>query len=231
LVKSIFNKIKYYFEKQKLFNRVTLEQSNFAILDTETTGLRVSKGDKVVSVASIKISEFKIREDVILDELVNPQIKIPEQSTMIHNIKDEDVKDKPTLIEIEDKILKFIKKSVLVGHNIDFDIKFLKNNAKNTNLANRMKVIQPIDTIHLTAGLFPDLKNYELTSLCEHFNIKADDQVRHSALGDCWLTARLFLFLLNKAKNLGITNITGLIKLCDRGLNLHHIIKNAKNIH
>jgi len=230
-VKSIFNKIKYYFEKQKLFNRVTLEQSNFAILDTETTGLRVSKGDKVISVASIKISEFKIREDVILDELVNPQIKIPEQSTMIHNIKDEDVKDKPTLIEIEDKILKFIKKSVLVGHNIDFDIKFLKNNAKNTNLANRMKVIQPIDTIHLTAGLFPDLKNYELTSLCEHFNIKADDQVRHSALGDCWLTARLFLFLLNKAKNLGITNITGLIKLCDRGLNLHHIIKNAKNIH
>ena len=230
-MKSIFNKIKYYFEKQKLFNQVTLEQSNFAILDTETTGLRVSKGDKVVSVASIKISEFKIREDVILDELVNPQIKIPEQSTMIHNIKDEDVKDKPTLIEIEDKILKFIKKSVLVGHNIDFDIKFLKNNAKNTNLANRMKVIQPIDTIHLTAGLFPDLKNYELTSLCEHFNIKADDQVRHSALGDCWLTARLFLFLLNKAKNLGITNITGLIKLCDRGLNLHHIIKNAKNIH
>ena len=230
-MKSIFNKIKYYFEKQKLFNRVTLEQSNFAILDTETTGLRVSKGDKVVSVASIKISEFKIREDMILDELVNPQIKIPEQSTMIHNIKDEDVKDKPTLIEIEDKILKFIKKSVLVGHNIDFDIKFLKNNAKNTNLANRMKVIQPIDTIHLTAGLFPDLKNYELTSLCEHFNIKADDQVRHSALGDCWLTARLFLFLLNKAKNLGITNITGLIKLCERGLNLHHIIKNAKNIH
>ena len=230
-MKSIFNKIKYYFEKQKLFNRVTLEQSNFAILDTETTGLRVSKGDKVVSVASIKISEFKIREDVILDELVNPQIKIPEQSTMIHNIKDEDVKDKPTLIEIEDKILKFIKKSVLVGHNIDFDIKFLKNNAKNTNLANRMKVIQPIDTIHLTAGLFPDLKNYELTSLCEHFNIKADDQVRHSALGDCWLTARLFLFLLNKAKNLGITNITGLIKLGERGLNLHHIIKNAKNIH
>ena len=225
-MKSIFNKIKYYFEKQKLFNRVTLEQSNFAILDTETTGLRVSKGDKVVSVASIKISEFKIREDIILDELVNPQIKIPEQSTRIHNIKDEDVKDKPTLIEIEDKILKFIKKSVLVGHNIDFDIKFLKNNAKNTNLANRMEVIQPIDTIHLTAGLFPDLKNYELTSLCEHFNIKADDQVRHSALGDCWLTARLFLFLLKKAKNLGITNIAGLIKLCNRGLNLHHIVKN-----
>jgi DNA polymerase-3 subunit epsilon len=154
-VKSIFNKIKYYFEKQKLFNRVSLEQSNFSILDTETTGLNVSKGDKVISVASLKINNFKIQEDLFLDELVNPQIKIPKESTKIHNIKDEDVRDKPTLIEIEDKILKIFKKSVLVGHNIDFDINFLKNNAKGTNLANRMKVIQPIDTIFLTAGLYP----------------------------------------------------------------------------
>jgi DNA polymerase-3 subunit epsilon len=109
-VKSIFNKIKYYFEKQKLFNRVSLEQSNFSILDTETTGLDVSKGDKVISVASLKISNFKIQEDLVLDELVNPQINIPPESTVIHNIKDEDVKGKPTLIEIENKILRVFKK-------------------------------------------------------------------------------------------------------------------------
>ena len=106
-MKSIFNKIRYYFEKQKLFNRVSLEQSNFSILDTETTGLNVSKGDKVISVASLKINNFKIQEGLFLDELVNPQIKIPSESTKIHHIKDEDVRDKPTLIEIEDKILKF----------------------------------------------------------------------------------------------------------------------------
>ena len=99
-MKSIFNKIKYYFEKQKLFNRVSLEQSNFSILDTETTGLNVSKGDKVISVASLKINNFKIQEDLFLDELVNPQIKISRESTKIHHIKDEDVRDKPTLIEI-----------------------------------------------------------------------------------------------------------------------------------
>ena len=230
-MKNIFNKIKYYFEKQKLFNQVSLEQSNFSILDTETTGLNVSKGDKVISVASLKINNFKIQEDLFLDELVNPQIKIPEESTKIHNIKDEDVKDKPTLIEIEDKILKFLKKSVLVGHNIDFDINFLKNNAKGTNLSNRMKVIQPIDTIFLTAGLYPDLESYELSNLCEHFNIQSDDQIRHSALGDCRITARLFLFLLNEAKDQGVNNIAGLVKLCKRGLSWHHIIKNSKNIH
>ena len=230
-MKSIFNKIKYYFEKQKLFNRVSLEQSNFSILDTETTGLNVSKGDKVISVASLKIINFKIQEDLFLDELVNPQIKIPEESTKIHHIKDEDVRGKPTLIEIEDKILKFLKKSVLVGHNIDFDINFIKNNVKGTNLANRMKIIQPIDTIFLTAGLYPDLESYELSNLCERFNIQTDDQIRHSALGDCRITARLFLFLLEKAKDQGVNNIAGLVKLCKRGLSLHHIIKNAKNIH
>ncbi len=230
-MKSIFNKIKYYFEKQKLFNRVSLEQSNFSILDTETTGLNVSKGDKVISVASLKISNFKIQEDLVLDELVNPQINIPPESTVIHNIKDEDVKGKPTLIEIEDKILRFLKKSVLVGHNINFDINFLKDNAKGTNLAYRMKVIQPLDTIFLTAGLYPDLESYELSKLCKYFNIKTDDQIRHSALGDCRITARLFLFLLNKAKDKGVNNISGLVKLCNKGLSLHHIIKNAKNIH
>ena len=46
-----------------------------------------------------------------------------------------------------------------------------------------MSVIQPIDTIFLTAGLFPDLKNYQLDNLCSYFDIKTDDQIRHSALG------------------------------------------------
>ena len=92
-------------------------------------------------------------------------------------------------------------------------------------------VIKAIDTIYLTASLFPDLKNYELTNLCETFKIETKDQIRHSALGDCTITARLFLYLLNIAKSKGVKNITDLITLCNRGQNLHHIIKNAKNIH
>jgi len=94
-----------------------------------------------------------------------------------------------------------------------------------------MKVIKAIDTIYLTASLFPDLKNYELTNLCEKFKIETKDQIRHSALGDCTITARLFLYLLNIAKSKGVKNITDLITLCNRGQNLHHIIKNSKNIH
>ena len=230
-MKNIFKKFKYQIETKKLFNRVSLEQSNFSILDTETTGLHVEKGDQIISIASLKVSDLKIDEQNYLDELVNPNMKIPESSTKIHNITDEQVKSKPSLLEISEKILKFLKKSVLVGHNINFDINFLKENSKGSQLADRMKVIKSIDTIYLTASLYPDLKNYELSNLCEYFNIKTDDQIRHSALGDCIITARLFLYLINIAQTKGIKNIANLMTLCSQGQNLHHIVKNSKNIH
>ena len=230
-MKNIFKKFKYQIETKKLFNRVSLEQSNFSILDTETTGLHVEKGDQIISIASLKVSDLKIDEQNYLDELVNPNMNIPESSTKIHNITDEQVISKPSLLEISEKILKFLKKSVLVGHNINFDINFLKENSKGSQLANRMKVIKSIDTIYLTASLFPDLKNYELSNLCEYFNIKTDDQIRHSALGDCIITARLFLYLISIAQTKGVKNIANLMTLCSQGQNLHHIVKNSKNIH
>lgn len=230
-MRNIFKKFKYQIETKKLFNRVSLEQSNFSILDTETTGLHVEKGDQIISIASLKVSDLKIDEQNYLDELVNPNMKIPESSTKIHNITDEQVISKPSLLEISEKILKFLKKSVLVGHNINFDINFLKENSKGSQLADRMKVIKSIDTIYLTASLFPDLKNYELSNLCEYFNIKTDDQIRHSALGDCIITARLFLYLISIAQTKGVKNIANLMTLCSQGQNLHHIVKNSKNIH
>lgn len=230
-MRNIFKKFKYQIDTKKLFNRVSLEQSNFSILDTETTGLHVEKGDQIISIASLKVSDLKIDEQNYLDELVNPNMKIPESSTKIHNITDEQVISKPSLLEISEKILKFLKKSVLVGHNINFDINFLKENSKGSQLADRMKVIKSIDTIYLTASLFPDLKNYELSNLCEYFNIKTDDQIRHSALGDCIITARLFLYLISIAQTKGVKNIANLMTLCSQGQNLHHIVKNSKNIH
>ena len=166
-MKNIFNKIKYFLEKRKLFNKVTLEQSNFVVLDTETTGLYSNKGDKIVSIAALKINNFEVDKQNYLNRLINPGIEIPLSSTQIHGINNEDIKQEPRLVDINKEILLFLKKSILVGHNIDFDIGFIKNDAKGTDLARRMSVIQPIDTIFLTAGLFPDLKNYQLLNLCQ----------------------------------------------------------------
>ena len=85
-MKNIFNKIKYFFEKRKLFNKVTLEQSNFVVLDTETTGLYSNKGDKIVSIAALKINNFEVDKQNYLNQLINPEIEIPLSSTQIHGI-------------------------------------------------------------------------------------------------------------------------------------------------
>ena len=230
-MKSIFKFIRSYIDTHRLFRGLEINNCSFVILDTETTGLEASKGDKIISLAALKIRNSLIQENEFLDELINPERDIPWESVKIHHITDEHVRGKPTLPELQSKINLFLKKSILIGHNIEFDKKFIYQDAANSDLSRRMKKITSIDTIYLTAALYPDLENYDLSYLCEHFNIRTNDQIRHSALGDCWITARLFLHLLNKAKEKNITTASGLLKLCNQGARLHHLIRSAKKIH
>ena len=230
-MKSIFKFIRSYIDTHRLFRGLEINNCSFVILDTETTGLEASKGDKIISLAALKIRNSLIQENEFLDELINPERDIPWESIKIHHITDEHVRGKPTLPELQSKINLFLKKSILIGHNIEFDKKFIYQDAANSDLSKRMKKITSIDTIYLTAALYPDLENYDLSYLCEHFNIRTNDQIRHSALGDCWITARLFLHLLNKAKEKNITTASGLLKLCNQGARLHHLIRSAKKIH
>ena len=230
-MKSIFKFIRSYIDTHRLFRGLEINNCSFVILDTETTGLEASMGDKIISLAALKIRNSLIQENEFLDELINPERDIPWESVKIHRITDEHVRGKPTLPELQSKINLFLKKSILIGHNIEFDKKFIYQDAANSDLSKRMKKITSIDTIYLTAALYPDLENYNLSYLCEHFNIRTNDQIRHSALGDCWITARLFLHLLNKAKEKNITTASGLLKLCNQGAKLHHLIRNAKKIH
>ena len=230
-MKSIFKFIRSYIDTHRLFRGLEINNCSFVILDTETTGLEASMGDKIISLAALKIRNSLIQENEFLDELINPERDIPWESVKIHHITDEHVRGKPTLPELQSKINLFLKKSILIGHNIEFDKKFIYQDAVNSDLSKRMKKITSIDTIYLTAAMYPDLENYDLSYLCEHFNIRTNDQIRHSALGDCWITARLFLHLLNKAKEKNITTASGLLKLCNQGAKLHHLIRNAKKIH
>ena len=80
-------------------------------------------------------------------------------------------------------------------------------------------------------AIFAD-ESYELSFLCDQFRIKTFDQIRHSALGDAIITARLFLFLLDTAKSRNnVQNIGGLINLCKQGRQIHSLMKNFNKIH
>ena len=124
-MKSIFKFIRSYIDTHRLFRGLEINNCSFVILDTETTGLEASKGDKIISLAALKIRNSLIQENEFLDELINPERDIPWESVKIHHITDEHVRGKPTLPELQSKINLFLKKSILIGHNIEFDKKFI----------------------------------------------------------------------------------------------------------
>ena len=231
-MKNIFKRIRSFLNNRKALRALAIQDAIFTVLDTETTGLSVNEGHKIVSVGAIKIKNYQLIENEILDELINPEREIPFASRNIHYISDDQVKDKPNIYQLEKKINNFLESTILVGHNVDFDIGFIKKNAARTSLATTVKRIASIDTILLAAGLYPSLESYELSFLCDYFRIKTFDQIRHSALGDAVITARLFLFLLDTAKNRNNIHTLGeLINLCKQGRQIHYLMKNFNKIH
>jgi DNA polymerase-3 subunit epsilon len=229
-VKNIFSNIKAYFAKINRYKTTTTKESVFAVLDTETTGLNVNEGHRIVSIAATKIKNLKITNE-ILDELVNPERQISEPSIKIHHITQEKVKNKPLLKELDDQIYNFLENTILVGHNLNFDIKFIIKSAPYTTLAHRVKNIVTIDTIYLAAGIYPHFKSYELSFLCENLKIQTEDQTRHSALGDSVITARLFLHLLVEASKKDINTIGGILNLCQQGKQIQYLMKDFNKIH
>jgi DNA polymerase III subunit epsilon len=229
-VKNIFNNIKAYFVSINRYKTVTTQESIFAVLDTETTGLNVNEGHRIVSIGATKIKNLKITNE-ILDELINPERQISEPSIKIHHITQEQVQNKPVLKELDEKIYNFLKNTVLVGHNLNFDIKFIIKSAPYTTIAHRVKNIVTIDTIYLAAGIYPHLKSYELSFLCENLKIQTKDQTRHSAIGDSVITARLFLHLLEEASKKNINTIGGILHLCQQGKQIQYLMKDFNKIH
>jgi DNA polymerase-3 subunit epsilon len=229
-VKNIFNNIKAYFVSINRYKIATTQESIFAVLDTETTGLNVNEGHRIVSIGATKIKNLKITNE-ILDELVNPERQISEPSIKIHHITQEQVQNKPVLKELDEKIYNFLENTVLVGHNLKFDIKFIIKSAPYTTIAHRVKNIVTIDTIYLAAGMYPHLKSYELSFLCENLKIQTKDQTRHSAIGDSVITARLFLHLLEEARKKNINTIGGILHLCQQGKQIQYLMKDFNKIH
>ena len=229
-MKNIFNNIKAYFVNINRYKTATTQESIFAVLDTETTGLNVNEGHRIISIAATKIKNLKITNE-ILDELVNPERQISEPSIKIHNITQEQVQNKPVLKELDEKIYNFLENTVLVGHNLNFDIKFIVSSGPYTTIAHRVKNIVTIDTIYLSAGIYPHFNSYELSFLCKTLKIQTEDQTRHSALGDSVITARLFLHLLEEAGKKNINTIGGILHLCQQGKQIQILMKDFNKIH
>ena len=180
-----------------------MENLEYVIVDTETTGLNV-KRDEIVQIGAVRIVDGKLLEGDSFERLVNPGRPIPKESIRFHGITDDMVAHAPGIEEMLTEFLDYAGDAVLVGHNIAFDLSFM----------NRAGVVPnaSLDTMLLSIAAFPSRRDHTLDSLSAHFDEIVED--RHTALGDADLTARIFLRLLPDIRRAGATTFGDAQDLC-----------------
>ncbi|WP_151671167.1 3'-5' exonuclease [Nitrincola schmidtii] len=181
-----------------------LSQLEMVVFDTETTGLKLRDGDRVISIGACRILNGRLLANEHFDQLVNPERDIPAESTAIHGIHEQDVKQSPPMRVVLPRFRHFVGQAVLVAHNAAFDILALDLPAKDAGLQFDMPVL---DTLLLSRAIDPDLETHGLDALSDRFQITFPAGTRHTALGDARVTAELLLNLIPRLEARGITTL------------------------
>src|SRR6266567_5337580 len=165
--------------------RQALDEVEFVVLDTETTGLRPG-ADRVIEIAAVRLRAGEIVAS--FQSLINPGRRIPPFITRFTGISQDMVHGAPYAKDILPELMRFIEGATLVGHNVSFDINFLTQEAYLLGLA-----FPPdgFDTILLARRFLPGLKRFKLDAVAEHLKIPTAN--RHRAMGDVKVTAAIFL--------------------------------------
>ncbi|MBD3361114.1 hypothetical protein GF366_04935 [Candidatus Peregrinibacteria bacterium] len=190
-------------------------------LDLETTGTDPVK-DKIIEFGAVKF-DLKGNKEV-LQFLINPGITLPEIITHITRITNDDLKEKPNFNEKAPEIKEFIGEHPIIGHNIQFDTGFLRENG--INLKN-----PEYDTVQLSSIIIPGLTSYSLEILSHTLDLKHKE--KHRALDDAVAAMELFLKLAEKFKELSPETIEKIHNLCKKAnwpLKKFLLTLNSKNL-
>ena len=164
------------------------------ILDTETTGLSVKEGHRVVEIGCIELENLMPTNNNFHCYL-NPERKVSEKALETHGYTDEFLSNKKKFQEIADDFLLYIKGKRLIIHNAEFDLSHLNNELKiaGKNLINN----EIIDTVILARDKFPGSSN-SLDALCKRYRIDNSKREKHTALIDCDLLSKVYINLIDQ---------------------------------
>ncbi|AZV57905.1 DNA polymerase III subunit alpha [Clostridium sp. AWRP] len=173
--------------------------TTYCVLDLETTGFSPVT-EKITEIGIMKIKDGKVIDT--FSTFVNPEKPIPLRVVEVTNITDDMVRNAETIEQVFPKMLDFIKDSVLVAHNAEFDVGFLKHNARILGCDFDFTYV---DTLSLAQEVFPDFKTYKLGRIAKNLGIKVE--VAHRALDDVATTVKVFNVMIEKLKERGAEDL------------------------
>ena len=164
------------------------------VLDTETTGLSVKEGHRIVEIGCIELDNL-IPTKKKFHCYLNPERKVSEKAFEVHGYSDNFLSDKMKFREIADDFLRFIKDKRLIIHNAEFDLSHLNNELQ---IIGKNKIDnEVIDTVSLARNKFPG-SQISLDALCKRYRIDNSKRVQHTALIDCDLLSKVYINLIDQ---------------------------------
>ena len=178
------------------------------VLDTETTGLSVKDGHRIVEIGCIELDNF-IPTNRNFHYYLNPQRKVSEKALEVHGYTDKFLADKKKFSEIADEFLEFIKDKKIIIHNAEFDIGHLNNELE---IIGKEKINKKniIDTLEIAREKFPG-SSVSLDALCKRYRVDNSRREKHTALIDCELLSKVYINLVDQKEptlDFNITNKT-----------------------
>lgn len=162
------------------------------VLDTETTGLSVADGHRVVEIGCVEVVNYIVTGETF-QRYLNPERSMPDGAFAVHGLSDGFLGDKPTFDRVADDFLDFLGESPLVIHNADFDLGFINAELVRVGRA-PLPPSRAVDTVRIAREMFYGAPA-SLDALCKRFGIDIADRAIHGALKDARLLAEVYLQL------------------------------------
>ena len=164
------------------------------VLDTETTGISVKEGHRIVEIACVELENL-IPTGKRFHCCLNPERKVTEQAFKIHGFSDIFLSKQKKFSEIKDDFLDFIKEKKLIIHNAEFDLAHLNNELFLCGVEKISNEV--VDTLILARDKFPG-SQASLDALCKRFRIDNSQRTKHNALLDCHLLSKVYINLIDQ---------------------------------